>query len=102
MMKKITLSAAALCVAASVSFGADGAALFKSCVACHGAAADRPYLGGKVPALKSIASAERLESLKGYKAGTLNKYGQGAIMKAQTARFSEEDLAAINAYIDSL
>lgn len=101
-MKKIILSVAALCVATGVCFGADGAALFKSCVACHGAAADKPYLGGKVPALKSIASAERLESLKGYKAGTLNKNGQGGIMKAQMARFSEEDLVAINAYIDSL
>ena len=55
-----------------------------------------------MPALKSIASAERLESLKGYKAGTLNKNGQGGIMKAQMAKFSEEDIAAINAYIDSL
>ena len=102
MMKKIALSAAVLCVTASVCFSADGANLFKSCVACHGAAAEKPYLGGKVPALKSIASAERLESLKGYKAGTLNKNGQGGIMKAQMAKFSEEDIAAINAYIDSL
>ena len=101
-MKKFAFAACTALFAATFSFGADGATLFKSCVACHGAAADRPYLGGKVPALKSIASAERLESLKGYKAGTLNKYGQGAIMKAQTARLSEEDLAAINAYIDSL
>lgn len=101
-MKKLVLSAAAICLATSVSFGADGAALFKSCVACHGAAADKPYLGGKVPALKSIASADRLESLKGYKAGTLNKNGQGGIMKAQMAKFSDEDLEALNAYIDSL
>ena len=43
---------------------------------------------------------ENLE--KGYKAGTLNKNGQGGIMKAQMAKFSEEDIAAINAYIDSL
>lgn len=98
-----------LCVtllASSCVFGADGAAMFKACAACHGAKAEKPYLGGKVPALNTLDAAARLEDLKAYKAGTLNggkgKAGQGGIMKAQLSKYSEEDLAVINDYISTL
>ena len=100
-MKKFAFAACAALFAATCSFGADGATIFKKCVTCHGMKAEKSYLN-KVPVLTTVDAAERLALMKEYKAGTLNKNGQGGIMKAQMAKFSEEDIAAINAYIDSL
>jgi len=36
-------------------------------VACHGANAEKPYLGGKVPALNTLSKEDIIASLKGYK-----------------------------------
>lgn len=106
-MKKILVCAAFGMAAASFALAADGATLFKPCAACHGTKAEKPYLGGKVPVLTTVDPAERLELMKGYKAGTVGdggkgKVGQGAIMKMQMAKLSEEDMAAVNDYITSL
>lgn len=100
-MKKFAFAACAALFAASLSFGADGAAVYKKCIACHGAKADTSYLN-KVPALKSVAAAERLELMKGYKAGTINNFNMGGVMKGQMASLSEEDMAAVNEYIETL
>lgn len=99
-MKKVALVLAVAFFATGL-FGADGSAIYKKCIACHGAKAEKSYLN-KVPALSSVDAKERLESLKGYKAGTLNKFGMGGIMKAQTAALSEDDLKAVNDHISTL
>ena len=56
--------------------------------------------------LTTVDPAERLELMKGYKAGTVEggkgKIGQGAIMKIQMSTLSEEDMAAVNEYISTL
>ena len=79
--------------------------VFKKCIACHGAKAEKAYLN-KVPVLTTVDPAERLELMKGYKAGTVEggkgKIGQGAIMKIQMSTLSEEDMAAVNEYISTL
>lgn len=105
-MKKVLVCAALSMAAASFALAADGATLFKPCAACHGAKAEKPYLGGKVPVLTTVDPAERLELMKQYKAGTVGegkgKVGQGAVMKMQMAKLSDEDMAAVNDYITSL
>lgn len=106
-MKKVLVCVALSMAAASFALAADGATLFKPCAACHGAKAEKPYLGGKVPVLTTLDPAARLESMKGYKAGTIGeggkgKVGQGGIMKAQMAKLSDEDMATVNDYISSL
>lgn len=106
-MKKILLSVVVAASAATFSFAADGAEIFKPCAACHGQKAEKAYLGGKVPVLTTVDPAERLELMKQYKAGTVGengkgKVGQGAIMKMQMAKLSDEDMAAVNDYITSL
>ena len=105
-MKKLLFAMAVSFGACSMMLGADGASLYKPCAACHGEKADKPYLGGKVPALKSVDAATRLADMKGYKDGSLGggkgKFGMGSIMKGQMAKLSDADMEALNAYIDSL
>lgn len=99
-MKKLLAISALACLSVS-AFAADGAKLYKKCVACHGAKAEKEYLN-KVPALKTLSSAERLQYMKEYAAGTRNAYGQGAIMKLNLKGLNEEDFKAIEAYIETL
>ncbi len=99
-MKKI-LFASLLAGACMSAFGADGAALYKKCAVCHGANAEKVYLG-KVPALNTLSSADRLAALKEYAAGTKNSYGQGKLMTLNVKNLSEEDFKAIESYIESL
>ncbi len=105
-MKKVLVCAALSMAATSFALAADGATLFKPCAACHGAKAEKAYLGGKVPVLTTLDPAARLADMKAYKAGTLGegkgKVGQGAVMKMQMAKLSDEDMAAVNDYITSL
>ena len=94
-MKKIALS---LLVASVGLMAADGAALYKKCAACHGAHGEKKALGKSAV----IKGTDVLANLKGYKAGTLNQHGMGALMKGQLATYSEADLEAVAAYIKGL
>ena len=97
-MKKIALT---LLVASVSLMAADGAALYKKCAACHGANAEKKALG-KSEIINTWDAAKIEESLKGYKAGTLNVHGMGALMKGQVASYSDEDIKAVSAYIAGL
>lgn len=100
-MKKILVVSMVAASFAASAFGADGAAIYKKCVACHGANAEKVYMN-KVAALNTISKDERLKAMQEYKAGTLNKYKMGAVMKGQMAKLSDEDIKALNDYIDTL
>jgi len=97
-MKKLALSLAL--VGATSIFAADGAALFKKCVSCHGASAEKAALG-KSQVIKGWDAAKTVEALKGYKAGT---YGgpMKTVMKGQVAALSDADIDALAAYIAGL
>ena len=97
-MKKIALT---LLVASVSLMAADGAALYKKCAACHGAKAEKKALG-KSEVVQGWDAAKIETSLNGYKAGTLNVHGMGALMKGQVASYSEEDIKAVAAYIAGL
>lgn len=99
-MKKLIL----ICIFGLASLmAADGAALFKKCAVCHGAAGDKVPPGSKATTTISILTKEKIiEDLKGYKAKTLNQYGAGPIMYAQAATLSEEDMTALANYIVTL
>ncbi|SUX26777.1 c-type cytochrome [Campylobacter upsaliensis] len=99
-MKKFVAISVLACLAIS-AYAADGATLYKKCAVCHGPKADKVYLN-KVPALKSISTAERLQYMKEYSEGKRNAYGQGAIMKINLKGLTEEDFKAIEAYIETL
>jgi len=80
---------------------ADGAALFKKCAACHGIKGEKPALG-KSGIIAGRDAASITKDLKGYKAGTTNKKGMGALMKGQIASYSDTDIDAVAAYIAGL
>ncbi|MGD9595305.1 c-type cytochrome [Wolinella succinogenes] len=97
-MKKIALG---MIFAAASLMAADGATLYKKCVACHGVKAEKPALG-KSEVIAGWDKAKLVEELKAYKAGTLNKNGMGAMMKGQMASFSDADIEAVAEYISTL
>lgn len=97
-MKKIVLS---LVVAGTALMAADGAALFKKCIACHGAHAEKKALN-KSEIIAEWDAAKMEEALKGYKEGKRNAHGMGMLMKGQIATYSEEDIKAVCEYIDGL
>ncbi|MDP3266129.1 MAG: c-type cytochrome [Sulfuricurvum sp.] len=93
-MKKIAL---AMLFAGVSMMAADGKALSAKCVACHGASFEKAALG-KSAIVKGQKEAAIEAALKGYKAGTLNKAGMGALMKGQVATMSDADIKAIATY----
>ncbi len=97
-MKKIAL---ALLLASVSVMAADGAALYKKCAACHGAAGEKAALG-KSAHIGGVDAATIAADLHGYKAGTTNKKGMGALMKGQVASYSDADIEAVSAYIAGL
>lgn len=86
----------------SISLNAsDGANIYKRCVGCHGANADQKY-HPRASALINVTKEKRLKALESYKDGSGNRYGMGAVMKAQVKNLSLEDIKAVNEYIESL
>jgi cytochrome c len=97
MMKKLI---ALLGLTAMLS-AAEGGALYQKCVACHGAKGEKAALG-KSEVIAGWNSAKTLEALKGYKAGTRNIKGMGALMKGQTAALSDADMKVLADHIAGL
>ena len=87
-MKKIVLTAM-FAAATAVSLSA---ASFAACAACHGAKGEKPALG-KSEIIAGWDEAKVVASLNGYKAGTLNNHGMGAVMKGQVMKLSDADIA---------
>ncbi|MDM5271825.1 c-type cytochrome [Sulfurovum sp. zt1-1] len=97
-MKKLAI---AMLLAGATSLMADGAAIFAKCVGCHGANAEKSALN-KSAIIKGQDTAKTVEQLNAYKAGTLNQYGMGGLMKGQVAALSDEDIQAVSEYIAGL
>lgn len=87
---------------ASFAF-ADAPAVFKKCIACHGADAKKVAPGSKGGVtIAGMPKAELLKQLKGYKAKTADNGGAKAIMYGQMANVSDEDIEALADYISKL
>jgi cytochrome c553 len=97
-MKKIAI---AMLFAGSTLLMADGAALFAKCAGCHGQKGEKPALG-KSAIIQGQDAAKTVEQLKGYKAGTLNQHGMGALMNGQVKSMSDADMQAVADYIAGL
>jgi len=78
-----------------------GKAVYAKCVSCHGVDGKTKALGKSAP-IAGWDAAKVEEALNGYKAGTRNVHGMGALMKGQVASLSDEDIKAVAEYISSL
>lgn len=97
-MKKFAI---AMLLAGATSLMADGAAVYAKCAGCHGANGEKSALN-KSAVITGQAAATTVEQLTAYKAGTLNKYGMGGLMKGQVAALSDADIQAVADYIAGL
>ncbi len=79
---------------------ADGAAVFQTCVECHGANAEKAAMG-KSQVIQGWPSTKIVDALAGYKAGT---YGgpMKALMKVQVDKLDEASIQAVSDYIAGL
>ncbi|QCD52058.1 c-type cytochrome [Campylobacter sp. RM16192] len=100
-MKKLLIVSGVAALLTCGLFAADGATLYKKCVACHGPKAEKSFLN-KVPVLTTLKKEEMVEALKAYKAGTLNKFKSAAMMKPIVGPMSEADIEAVSEYITTL
>ena len=96
-MKKIVLSS--IFVAATAAYLS--AASFTACAACHGANGEKAALG-KSLIIQGWPEAKTIEALNGYKAGTLNVHGMGALMKGQAVKLSDADIADLATQIAAM
>ncbi len=76
---------------------ADAKSLYARCQGCHGADGSKAALGVGRP-LKGLSAAEAAKALEGYKAKTFGGTKK-ALMEAQAANLSAEDIQALAQYI---
>ncbi len=75
--------------------------IFERCIACHGQNAEKHALG-KSDILASYSSLQIKDALESYRAGTRDKHGMGALMKAQVIDFSGFEIRILSVYISEL
>ena len=93
-MKKIIIT---LMVLGSMAMASDGAALYKKCVACHGANGEKVALG-KSLVINKMTKDDLASALNGYKDGSYGK-SMKALMKGQVAKLDSSDIDALAEYI---
>lgn len=101
-MKKFLLGMA---LASGCLMAADGAAIYKKCIACHGVKAERVAPGSKGGVkIAGMDKARLVEQLKGYAAGTADNGGAKAIMYANMKnwKLTDADIEAVADYISKL
>ncbi len=97
-MRIATITAATML--ASFSLFASGADLYKSCVACHGAKAEKAALGAS-KIISSMSKEDIAKALKGYKNDTYGGAKKG-IMKGQASKLSDPQIDELATYITTL
>ncbi|MEY4504299.1 MAG: hypothetical protein RL154_592 [Pseudomonadota bacterium] len=98
-MKKAILIIA---ITGAALFAADGKTVYDTqCKSCHGADAKAKALGKSAP-LVGMSAAAIEKDLAEYKAGTLNKYNMGGVMRGNASKISPEDAKAVANYIATL
>ena len=78
----------------------DGASLYKKCVGCHGAKAEKKALN-KSQIIQGWSKDQLIASMKGYKDGTYGGAMKG-LMKGQVASYDDAKIEAVSEYITTL
>jgi cytochrome c553 len=97
MKKFVIATLTGVTLLCSSLLGEDGAALYKKCASCHGAAGEKAALG-KSKIIKDISQADLVAAMKGYQAGT---YGgaQKGLMKGQLKNYNDAQIEAVATFI---
>jgi len=77
-----------------------GKDIWAKCMGCHGKNGEKKALG-KSDIIGGEAKDAILYQLKEYRAGNLNQYGMGGLMKGQT-QLTNRELEAVARYIETL
>nr|WP_297439987.1 c-type cytochrome [Sulfurimonas sp.] len=78
----------------------DGALVFKKCVACHGANAEKKALN-KSQVIQGWNTQKIIAALHGYKDGTYGGAMKG-VMKSQVSNLSDDEITAVAEHISKL
>lgn len=90
MKKSIIVSVAALTVASTLMAGA----VPGSCFGCHGKDGSKNTMA-KASKPNTMTKAEIVESLKGYRAGTVNKFKKGPLMSKFAKKLTDAQIQDI-------
>lgn len=99
--QKVTEAKEAVNKATSTEAKVEAPASYAACVACHGKDGKLKALG-KSAVIAGQSKEDIITKMNGYKAGTLNVTGMGALMKGQVAKLSDADIEALATYISGL
>ncbi|MBU0720154.1 cytochrome C [bacterium] len=77
-----------------------GADIYKACIGCHGANAEKPALG-KSQIIKSWSSEKIAQALNGYKNATYGGAMKG-VMLGQVSKLNAADIKLVSDYISKL
>ncbi len=77
------------------------ATIYKRCAGCHGKYGEKKALG-KSEIIGGENKATLLDKLREYKAGQLDQYGMGQLMKGQVTTYSDSELKYLATYISKL
>lgn len=97
-LTKIVMGLALL--GATSLFASEGAALYKSCIGCHGVNGEKPALG-KSAVITGWDVEKTVAALKGYKDGTYGGPMKG-VMKGQVVKLDDAKIQALAEHIASL
>ena len=89
-MKKIVIASIATLALATASF----AGVTSSCTGCHGAHGEKNTMV-KESKPNTMSKADIVTALEGYKAGTLDKYGKGIMMKSFASRLTTDQMKEV-------
>ncbi len=79
----------------------DAAKLYVACAGCHGGKGEKKALG-KSELIGGWSKDKTVTALEGYKDGTRNVHGMGAVMKGQASKLSKEQIEALGEYISKM
>ena len=99
--QKVTEAKEAVNKATSTEAKVEAPASYAVCAGCHGKDGKLKALG-KSAVIAGQSKEDIITKMNGYKAGTLNVAGMGALMKGQVAKLSDADIEALATYISGL
>ena len=71
------------------------------CSSCHGEVGGKSALGHSKP-IKGVSASLTIDQLNKYKAGKLNKYGFGGLMKCKLSFVNDKEIKNIAKYLETV